>query len=382
MIITRLALPLAVVIVPNAAIASVCACDPAQCGSWDCAAWCTCYVPEQLYTSCVDTHTHAEQCDCSAKPAAAAQIVADIDGFAALYPQCFVGSASDGEMAGPVFNIDAGFNRGHVTRVWQEGWASSPLCVLAFEPNAQLCAEFAAAQEWRGASAWPVLLQQAGVSDAAGTATLWFGKNQHGKSMDSDEGTIRTDLAVYTKQFGDGGGHSETVRLDRIGDYLAVLENRLPSSTIWGMLKTDIQGADMQAMRGAGHLIERFQCISMEVWGIKAIGAAQYESPIEFMESHGFLYLTHTDDRVRRGGRVPPSRAEVISGTLGRRGQVQLTFLNRRPQFAKSFAGPYAGYSYCQINDAELSSARERGEMLEGIIQKLLLSTTVLVHPV
>ena len=71
---TMIARALALVVVFNAAICSVrAACDPAQCGSWDCAAWCTCYVPNVRYTACVNTLALvAAQCECSAKPAAAA----------------------------------------------------------------------------------------------------------------------------------------------------------------------------------------------------------------------------------------------------------------------------------------------------------------------
>ena len=62
-------------VVSNAASVGVPTCDPAQCGSWDCAAWCTCYVPNAQYTACMDTLGLVEKCECSAKPAAVAEHV-------------------------------------------------------------------------------------------------------------------------------------------------------------------------------------------------------------------------------------------------------------------------------------------------------------------
>tara|TARA_B110000208_G_scaffold140175_1_gene169092 strand:+ start:142 stop:1062 length:921 start_codon:yes stop_codon:yes gene_type:complete len=62
-------------VVSNAASVGVPTCDPAQCGSWDCAAWCKCYVPNAQYTACIDTLALVKKCECSAKPAAVTEHV-------------------------------------------------------------------------------------------------------------------------------------------------------------------------------------------------------------------------------------------------------------------------------------------------------------------
>lgn len=268
-------------------------------------------------------------------------------------PQCFRDNSPP-----PIFIVDAGFNKGLLTGYWNsrhqrlklKGGDPAPMCVLGFEPFGKLVQAY----NQRSARIQGLRLVQAAVSVAAGQADYWYGSNQHGNKMIEDEGTIRTDLTIYKGGAAAGGFH-DTVRTVRMEPFLRMMAEKLPAKTMWGLLKTDVQGADLNALKGAGDMIRRFQCVSMEIWGSTALGKASkdYEDPIPFLESHGFVY-------------VPSPKLPATLFAEGSFSGHQITFINTRPEFRRSFNGPYEGYQHCCVPDAYLNEEREN-EMIRLI---------------
>ena len=234
-----------------------------------------------------------------------------------------------------VFNVDAGFNVGSLTRGWFDRLGSS-LCVLGFEPNPTLATV-------RGLQAYArhYHLERAAVSQQDGEATLWYGKpnwencvkaadlQQRGKSgpcgraqrsMKTDAATLRTDLPVYEGQ--QHTGTSYKVRVVRLERLLLQLRHALPPSVQFGQLKTDLQGNDIAALRGAGWALDLFRCISMEVWGTLIVGRTHYVDPVPLLAERGFVVVR----KQRRGG-----RREWVNFTRGNFGQLSgVNFINRR----------------------------------------------------
>jgi len=168
-----------------------------------------------------------------------------------------------------VFNVDAGFHTGSDTASW---FADLPtMCVLGFEPNPDLAPTMALRP-----FAHQLLVERAAVGDSDSTAVLWYGNEQTmpvvrpdvTAPMRPDQGTLHTELGRYRAGVS-AGGTRHSVAVVRMEPYLRKLRALLPRSVQWGQLKTDLQGHDLLAMLGAGEMVERFQCVTMELWGVR-----------------------------------------------------------------------------------------------------------------
>ena len=163
------------------------------------------------------------------------------------------------------------------------------VCGPAMQMNSNLSGHTSVRRELNARAGDYYVISAAATTEETETIDLWFGENQVGKNMTTDEGTIRTDLDVYTDLSSAGKGHHVTVR--KIS--LNLILERLPPPTEerrWGCLKTDIQGNDFLAVKAAGPLIANFACVSMEIWTRLFLGDA-YDDPIDYMLDRGLLVV-------------------------------------------------------------------------------------------
>ena len=256
-----------------------------------------------------------------------------------------------------ILNLDLGFNRGKITGQWLAKYGSR-LFVVGVEANPVLamCAkliqpafdEFCQEVGKFRPSLLPHLKQYVVVSgalDNSGQASvdLWYDTNQNDKKMTPDEGTIRTDIAVYRDR--KNQGTTVTVAAFPLTKVLDILP--LPSPALrWGCLKVDIQGTDMQAIISGGSRVADFACLSMEVWGANLLGDLFVE-PVTHMATLG-LYPVRNDHDMTR---------PVASG------QSNELFINVR--FLESFEHE-DDYAFCRVSDNRVSHADVR-----ATVQKL-----------
>lgn len=247
-----------------------------------------------------------------------------------------------------VLNVDAGFHKGTVSASWFSDAAVPSLCVLAFEPNPTLV-PIAALQPF----AQRLHVERAAVGDADATATLWYGDERvmpvrdpkRIARMRPDQGTLHTELGRYHAGVS-AGGTRHRVAVVRMEPHLRLLRSLLPRSVSWGQLKTDVQGHDLPALLGAGPLIERFQCVSMEVWGATLVGR-RYVSPVPHMASRGFVLVPPLN---RRTGQPH----NLTRGNFGQLNGVR--FLNRRHLRRFAADGSRSWPAFCEVPDARVSA--------------------------
>lgn len=125
---------------------------------------------------------------------------------------------------------------------------------------------------------------------------------------------------------------------------------------MFGHLKTDLQGFDIAALRGAGWALDLFRCVSLEVWGRKSGLGDRYVNPVPIMEAAGFLVLLPAYKarkllRASDNTGVRDHYHDFEKGAFGSRAGI--SFINRRylPAF-RSRDDAVAWPAYCRRDDA------------------------------
>jgi FkbM family methyltransferase len=167
--------------------------------------------------------------------------------------------------------IDAGANIGHMTSLLAHAVGPQGV-VIAFEPHPQVFARLTSnAELWRAvASSGTIELNQAGLSDSEGTATLATDVFDHNQGSPSLEPLQQIRGAV----------DEHSVRIVRLDDALASVDRV-------GVMKMDIEGHEARALAGARELLASGR--------IRDIVFEEREKPptdvTRLLESHGYAIL-------------------------------------------------------------------------------------------
>jgi hypothetical protein len=118
---------------------------------------------------------------------------------------------------------------------------------------------------------------------------LWLGETHHfGGTVDPDEATIRTDLAVYKEDAEVNSTHMRVPTI-QLSDILEVLP--MDRSIEYGLLKTDLQGSDGTALMSGWEHLAKFACIHVEWWGYELLDDSFVDLGERFW-GLGFLQVT------------------------------------------------------------------------------------------
>jgi len=143
--------------------------------------------------------------------------------------------------------IDIGANRGQFSLAARR-WAPKAR-IFAFEPLAEPVARFN--RVFNGDQ--QVILNQVAIGPAKGEATIHV-------SAAEDSSSLLPVSGLQERLFpGTGEVRSETIRVGRLADFITEQEIISPA-----MLKLDVQGYELEALRGCVDLLDRFMYVYAE----------------------------------------------------------------------------------------------------------------------
>lgn len=168
--------------------------------------------------------------------------------------------------------IDIGANRGQFSLAVRR-WAPGAQ-VVAFEPLSGPAARFRGV--FRGDSR--VTLHQAAIGPEAGEATI------HVSAAD-DSSSLLPISKVQQRLFpATGEIRTETIRVGRLADFVSAKEIAGPA-----LLKLDVQGYELEALRGCEDLLECFACVYVECSFVELYsGQALADDVIAWLRERGF----------------------------------------------------------------------------------------------
>jgi FkbM family methyltransferase len=169
--------------------------------------------------------------------------------------------------------VDIGANRGQFTLAVRR-WAPQAR-VVAFEPLPEPADRFR--KVFRGDSR--VTLHRVAIGPEAGDVTI------HVSGCD-DSSSVLPIGAMQERLFpGTGEVRTETVPMGRLSDFVSAEEIVFPA-----MLKLDVQGFELEALRGCEDLLECFACVYAECSFVELYsGQALAHDVIEWLARHGFI---------------------------------------------------------------------------------------------
>lgn len=168
--------------------------------------------------------------------------------------------------------VDIGANRGQFSLAVKR-WAPGAL-LIAFEPLGSPAARFR--KIFQGDAR--VLLHQVAIGPESGEATI------HVSAAD-DSSSLLPISSVQKRLFpGTGEVRTETVRVGKLSDYIAAEEVVSPA-----LLKLDVQGFELEALRGCEDLLECFACVYVECSFVELYsGQALADDVIPWLRERGF----------------------------------------------------------------------------------------------
>lgn len=169
--------------------------------------------------------------------------------------------------------LDIGANRGQFTLAVRR-WAPEAK-VIAFEPLAGPAARFR--RVFQGDS--KVILHQAAIGPEAGEAII------HVSAADDSSSLLPISAAQQRLFPGTGEVRTETIRVGRLSDFVPAEDIKTPA-----LLKLDVQGFELEALRGCEDLLQRFghvyvECSFMELY----IGQVLAHEVIAWLAERGFV---------------------------------------------------------------------------------------------
>jgi len=184
--------------------------------------------------------------------------------------------------------VDVGANRGQFSLAVRR-W-SPKARAIAFEPLPNAAAAFR--RVFQGDS--KVTLHEAAIGSGAGEATIHVSGADDSSSL-LPISTLQTKLYPGTEEIG-----TETVKVGRLSDFISAKEVVSPA-----LLKLDVQGYELDALRGCSELMQEFdyiivECSFMELYG----GQALAHEIIRFLDSHGFALSNVYNLEYDRGGQA------------------------------------------------------------------------------
>ena len=173
----------------------------------------------------------------------------------------------------PATVFDIGANRGQFALAVRR-WAFKAR-VIAFEPLAEAADTFR--RVFQGDSA--VTLHQAAIGPQAGEATIHVAAAEDSSSL-LPITTLQDRLFPGTSEI-----RTEIVKVGRLSDFVAPNEIVSPA-----MLKLDVQGYELEALRGCEELLKRFsyvyaECSFMELYS----GQKLVNDVIEWLQKRGWF---------------------------------------------------------------------------------------------
>lgn len=169
--------------------------------------------------------------------------------------------------------VDIGANRGQFSLAVRQ-WAPKA-SVIAFEPLSAAAATFQ--KVFEGDS--KVTLYQVAIGPGAGEVVI------HVSSAD-DSSSLLPIAPLQTELFpGTGEIGMEAIRVGRLSDFVSAEEIRSPA-----LLKVDVQGYELDALRGCTDLLQKFDLIIVECSFMELYeGQAFAHEVIRFLDGHGFV---------------------------------------------------------------------------------------------
>ena len=172
----------------------------------------------------------------------------------------------------PATVVDVGVNHGQFLHLARRLWPDA--FILGIEPNAALARKVASIC----AGDAQVRMEACAVGDREGTIDL------HVTRDDQSSSTHAPTEAYYDVREGDAVLRTETVPLRRLDGLLAGLEGPM-------ILKVDVQGAELEVLRGAGDRLRDVVAIIVEAPFKRANeGAAGFDEIYAFLTAAGFAY--------------------------------------------------------------------------------------------
>lgn len=124
-----------------------------------------------------------------------------------------------------------------------------------------------------------VVVYQTAIGEQPGQATMHISRHDDSSSL----------LPIGPRQErlfpGTGEAHTASVAVDRLDHFLEASAIVSPA-----LLKLDVQGFELQALRGCESLLHRFQCVYLEVSYVELYeGQALAETVTAWLEAHGYV---------------------------------------------------------------------------------------------
>ena len=169
--------------------------------------------------------------------------------------------------------VDIGANRGQFSLAVRR-WAPEAR-VIAFEPLAGPAARFR--KVFQGDSR--VVLHQAAIGPKMGEAII------HVSAAD-DSSSLLPISSMQQQLFpGTGEVRTETITVGRLADFVYAKEIAGPA-----LLKLDVQGFELEALRGCEDILECFACVYVECSFVELYsGQALAHDVIEWLAERGFV---------------------------------------------------------------------------------------------
>jgi len=169
--------------------------------------------------------------------------------------------------------VDIGANRGQFSLAVRR-WAPGAQ-VVAFEPLAAPADRFR--KVFQDDS--KVVLHQAAIGPEAGEAII------HVSAADDSSSLLPISQLQQRLFPGTGEVRTETIKVGRLADFVSTKEIAGPA-----LLKLDVQGFELEALRGCEDLLECFACVYAECSFVELYsGQALAHDVIEWLARHGFI---------------------------------------------------------------------------------------------
>lgn len=169
--------------------------------------------------------------------------------------------------------VDVGANRGQFSLAVRQ-WAPQAR-VIAFEPLSEAAAVFRNVLEADS----KVTLHQVAIGPRAGEAVIHVSEAE-------DSSSLLPIAPLQAKLFpGTGEVRTETARVGRLSDFVSPKELVSPA-----LLKIDVQGYELEVLRGCTDLLQAFDTILVECSFMELYeGQAFTHQIIEFLNTQGFV---------------------------------------------------------------------------------------------
>ena len=169
--------------------------------------------------------------------------------------------------------VDIGANRGQFSLAVRR-WAPKAM-VIAFEPLSGPAARFQ--KVFQGDP--NVRFHQSAIGPETGTATM------HVAAAD-DSSSLLPISQVQQRLFpGTGEVRTETIKMGRLADFVAAEDVIAPA-----LLKLDVQGFELEALRGCEDLMECFTCVYVECSFVELYtGQALAHEVIDWLRERDFV---------------------------------------------------------------------------------------------